>query len=485
MNTMKISIRLLFSVSVIVQLHAHAATRRPNVILMMADDCGYEALACNGGTTYETPQFDWIAAAGMRFTRCYSQPVCTPSRVKIMTGQSNARNYVAFGLLRVGEVTFGNVLKAAGYKTCIAGKWQLSGNGGKKTKGMWWQDCGFDESCMWAYAHYLQPKDLEHYRNSSKLKKRKTSSRFWNPSILENGQYRPTTEADFGPDIYTDFILNFIEQNRDEPFFVYYPMALTHAPFVPTPHSKGFASRDKFASNRKYFGDMVRYSGHLMRRIIGKLEQTGIAEDTLVIFTCDNGTGRGVESWMGDRLVMGGKAFPIDAGTHVPMIATWKGTIEPGSVCHDLVEFSDFMPTLAELGHAKVPTDRVLDGRSFLPQLKGQKGNPRDSVLVHYDKDPRSATPKFRRVRFAFDGRHKLYLDGRMIDVPNDYLEQAPLDMNQTTRETREAQARLQTALDKLPAWSPDNSSFKGQPSKDFQKLLDVHAKVLETRRTK
>ena len=482
---MNLTIRLLVVVSVFYHHQADAAARRPNLILMMADDCGYEALACNGSTTYETPQFDRIASQGMRFTRCYSQPVCTPSRVKIMTGRSNARNYVAFGVLRQGEVTFGNVLKAVGYKTCIAGKWQLSGNGGKKTKGMWWQDCGFDESCMWAYAHYLQPKDLKHYQNSSKLKKGKSSSRFWNPSILENGKYRPTNQTDFGPDIYTDFILNFIEKNKDEPFFVYYPMALTHAPFVPTPHSKDFPARDKFSSNRKYFGDMVRYSAHLMDRIVRKLEETGIAEKTLVIFTCDNGTGRGVESWMGNRLVMGGKAFPIDAGTHVPMIAYWKGTIERGSVCHDLVDFSDFMPTLAELGHAKVPTDRVLDGRSFLPQLKGQKGNPRDSVLVHYDKDPGSATPKFRRVRFAFDGRHKLYLDGRMIEVANDYLEQAPLNMNRATSETQNARARLQTALDKMPEWAPDNSYFNGKPSKEFQKLLDVHANTMKTKRTK
>lgn len=482
---MTLTIRILLVVSLFINFQPTAVARRPNVILMMADDLGYEALACNSGTTYKTPQFDRIAAQGMRFTRCYSQPVCTPSRVKIMTGQSNARNYVAFGVLREGEVTFGNVLKAAGYKTCIAGKWQLSGNGGKGKKGMWWQDCGFDESCMWAYAHYLQPKDLQHYQNSSSLKKRQTSSRFWNPSIIQNGTYRPTTQDDFGPDIYTDFILDFIDRNKDEEFFVYYPMALTHSPFVPTPHSKGFSDGDKFSSNRKYFGDMVRYSGSLMERIMKKLEETGIAEETLVIFTGDNGTGRGIESRMGDRLVFGGKAFPIDAGTHVPMIAWWKGTIKPGSICHDLVEFSDFMPTFAELGRGKQPADRVLDGRSFLPQLKGQKGNPRESVLVHYDKDPGSATPKFRRVRFAFDGKFKLYLDGRMIEVANDYLEQAPLNMRKATSEARNARAHLQTALAQLPAWEPDNSYFKGKPSKDFQKLLNLHAEVRETGKSK
>lgn len=453
-----------------------AAKRRPNIILMMADDCGYEALACNGGTTCRTPTFDRIATQGMRFTRCYSQPVCTPSRVKIMTGQSNARNYVAFGVLRQGEVTFGNVLKAAGYKTCIAGKWQLSGGGG-----MTWEQCGFDESCMWAYSQYLTPEDRKHYA-SVRGKKVRVTSRFWQPAILENGEYRPTTTDDFGPDIYTEFILNFIERNKDEEFFVYYPMALTHSPFVPTPHSKAITEKAKFGSDKKYFGDMVRYSGHLMDQIIKKLESVGVAENTLVIFTCDNGTGRGIESWMADRLVMGGKAFPIDAGTHVPMIARWPGTIKPGSVCNDLVEFSDFMTTFAEMAGAQLPTDRVLDGRSFLPQLQGEKGKPRDSIVIHYDKDPGSKKPKFRRVRFAFDGRYKLYLDGRMIEVANDWLEQDPLDLAGATSEARNAKKRLQAVLDRYPAWSPDNSHFGDAPSKDFAKLLKLHEQLQRRR---
>ncbi|MCZ6674755.1 MAG: sulfatase-like hydrolase/transferase [Verrucomicrobia bacterium] len=467
-------VRLLLLFSLLGYLQSNGAERRPNIILMMADDFGYEALACNGGTSYETPAFDRIASQGMRFTRAYSQPVCTPSRVKIMTGQSNARNYISFGVLREGEVTFGNVMKAAGYKTSITGKWQLSGNNSKGKKGMWWQDCGFDQSCMWAYAHYLQPKDLEHFIANSSLKKGKTTSRFWNASILENGKYRPTTKDDFGPDIYSDFVLDFIEENKDEEFFVYYPMALTHAPFVPTPHSKDFSIKDKFSSDKKYFGEMVRYTGYIIERIINKLEETGIAEDTLVIFTTDNGTGRGVVSWMGDRLVTGGKAFPVDAGTHVPMIAYWKGTIEPGTICNDLIEHSDFLPTLAEIGQSKLPSDRVIDGRSFLPQLKGERGNPRDAVVVHYDKDPDSDKPKFRRVRFAFDGTYKLYLDGRMIEVAKDYLEQSPITLEHASKKIRKARAHLQEVLDKQPEWEPDNSTFGGKPSKDFQKFLDL-----------
>lgn len=475
---MKILLKTILLIHCLLLLSAITHARRPNIILLMADDFGYEALACNGSTTYETPAFDRIASQGMRFTNAYSQPVCTPSRVKIMTGQSNARNYVQFGVLRAGEITFGNLLKAAGYKTAIAGKWQLLGNQNSKHKGTHWEEAGFDESCIWAYAHYLEPEDLQRYQDNSPLREGKDSSRYWYPSILENGKFRPTTKDDFGPDIYSEFVLQYIEANKEEEFFIYYPMALTHGPFVPTPHSGDFPEKDKYGSSNKYFADMVQYTGYILEKIIKKLDDAGIAENTLVLFTCDNGTGRGIVSWMGDRLVTGGKAFPVDAGTHVPFLAYWKGTIQPGSVCTDLIEFSDFVPTLTDLGNASLPADRIIDGRSFLPQLLGEKGNPREAIVVHYDKDPDGKNPKFRRVRFAYDGKYKLYMDGRMFEIAQDYLEQSPLDMERCGEVVRDARTRLQAVLDQYPEWHPDNSSFGDKPSKDFQKFLDLQAEL-------
>ncbi|MEM7477417.1 MAG: sulfatase-like hydrolase/transferase [Planctomycetota bacterium] len=444
-----------------------AKAKRPNVVLIMADDMGYEALGCNGGSSYETPILDRIAKRGMRFTHCYSQPVCTPSRVKIMTGRSNARNYVDFGVLKPGEKTFGNVMKEAGYRSAIAGKWQLSGRGNATdpNPGTWMDRCGFDEHCMWAYEHYLSKEDWKtHQATNAPGEKSKVASRFWHPCVLENGKHRPTTADDFGPDIYSDFLLKFIEKNRDDPFFVYYPMALTHSPFVPTPDSREVNPGDKFRSQGKYFGDMVRYTGKIVERFITKIEELGIAENTLILFTCDNGTGRSILSYMGDRPIPGGKAMPIDAGCHVPMLAYWKGTIQPGSVCNDLVDFSDFLPTIAELGNAEVPKDRTLDGRSFLPQLKGEFGNPRDSVLVHYDKSPQAKKPSFRRVRFAYDGQYKLYLDGRLFDVPNDWEEQNSISLSDASSEAMAARKKLQQALERLPQWTPDNSVFGGEP---------------------
>ena len=434
-----------------------AGDRRPNVILVMADDLGYEALSCHGSTSYETPVLDRIASEGMRFTHCYSQPVCTPSRVKIMTGRSNARNYTAFGVLRPEERTFGNIMKEAGYKTCLAGKWQLSGDGpGSKTHnaGTWMDKCGFDEWCVWAYEHYLKEEDMEHYRSTATVGPKKGTSRFWNPAILENGHYRPTSINDFGPDLYSQFILDFIERNKAEEFFVYYPMVLTHGPFIPTPLTEDLTDEMKFKSSTRHFEAMIQYTGLILQALLDQVEACGIAEETLILFTCDNGSGREHVSWMGDRLVLGGTAMPIDAGCHVPMMATWKGVIEPGSICHDLIDFSDFLPTIAELGKAAIPDDRILDGRSFLPQLKGHRGRPRDSVLVHYDKDPGSLKPKFRRVRFAYDGRYKLYLSGEMYEVSKDWDEQNPIDWINASPELLASRKKLQDALERLPAWN-------------------------------
>ena len=459
---------LAVAVPALRQADGASGKKRPNVILIMADDLGYEALACNGGTSYETPLLDKLAANGMRFTHCYSQPLCTPSRVKIMTGRSNARNYRNFGDLDPNEITFGHIMKDAGYKTCIAGKWQLCG--GSEHKGSFPKPSGFDESCMWAYTHDLPEAARDTYTFFGK--KGGKTSRYWQPAIVRNGEYVPTTRDDYGPDIYSGFITEFIERNKDNEFFVYYPMTLTHNPFLATPRSKDQSVRAKTKSSFRFFEDMIQYTGIVIDRIIAKLHEAGIAENTLVMFTCDNGTYRGLVSKMGDRVVHGGKGLPIDAGVHVPLVAYWPGTIGPNSVCTDLVEFSDFLPTLAELGDAAVPTDRVIDGRSFFPQLKRRKGTPRESVVVHYDKNPDRDEPQFRRIRFAYDGRYKLYLDGRMYEVPKDWLEVHPIPADGMSATEKTVRGKLQAVLDAMPEWHPDNSFFKGEIGPDMKRYL-------------
>ena len=150
----------------------------------MADDSAVDNYGCYGSTYFKTPILDSLAKTGAKFNHCYSEPVCTPSRVKIMTGRSGLRNYVQFGTLDKDEITFGNIMKKSGYSTAVAGKWQLH-NGNRGTLA---PACGFDTYCLWNYPGT-------------------GSSRYWSPSIMQDGQLLQTTSKDYGPDIFSDFIV--------------------------------------------------------------------------------------------------------------------------------------------------------------------------------------------------------------------------------------------------------------------------------------
>ncbi len=433
-------------------LWVQSAAARPNLILIMADDMGFECLSPYGGKSYSTPSFERFAAEGKLFTHCYSQPVCTPSRNKIMTGRRNTRNYRSFGSLPPSEPTFAKVLRAAGYRTAVAGKWQLSDGGGGPL-GSSPRQVGFEESCLWAYEHNMTPRQWQRYQQSRGSDAK--TSRFWHPAILRNGDWVETGPDDFGPDIYAQFLLDFIEDHRNEPFFVYYPMALIHGPFVPTPHSKPILKADKHGSDRRYVADMVAYSDFLVGRILDKLDELGLSENTLVLFTGDNGTTRGIRTQIEGRTVVGAKAIPTDGGTHVPLLALWPGVIEPGSRNDDLIDFSDFLPTLAEAGDAPLPARIDFDGRSFLPQLRGLAGDPRPWLFMDYDKDPDFPLDKKKwpPVRFVRTKRYKLYADGRFFDVPHDWEEQRPIAAGRAGAAGEKARAMLQSVLDRTPAW--------------------------------
>lgn len=406
---------------------------QPNIILIMADDLGYECLGCYGSASYETPHLDRLAATGMRFDHCYAQPLCTPSRVKIMTGRSNARNYIKFGIFDFKEKTFAHALKVAGYDTCIVGKWQLTGRGANGP-----YQAGFDEYCLWHMEDCFAPK----------------GSRYHDPKIIKNGKPLPGLKGKYGPDVFCDHICDYLERHKSKnsnPFLLYYPMALTHGPFVPTPDSKDWNRKVK--SNTKYFADMVAYMDKIIGRIARKLDELGLRENTLILFTGDNGSPGRMPSKMQDgRVIKGGKGQTTDAGTHVALIANWKGATPAGKVCKDLVDFSDFLPTLAEAAGAPLPNGVTIDGRSFLPQLKGKKGNPRQWIFCHYNPRPE----RTKLVRFARDKRWKLYATGdnkragNLYDITADPLEQNPLDPTQAGPEAATAKKRLQSARNSI-----------------------------------
>ena len=192
------------------------AADRPNVVLIMADDLGVEGLNCYGGTSYRTPRLDRLAAEGMRFTQAYAQPPCTNTRVQLMTGLYNNRNWLYFGCLDPKEKTIGHWMQAAGYHTCIAGKWQLQSYDPpdypdselRRGKGMKSSDVGFDDYSLWHTGH-------------TELK----GPRYADPVILQNGQFRKNLKGRYGEDVWVEFISDFMKRHKDDdaPFFVYYP----------------------------------------------------------------------------------------------------------------------------------------------------------------------------------------------------------------------------------------------------------------------
>ena len=427
---MRISIVLILLVAFVLSAtqpaRVDAAAKKTNIILIMADDVGYECFECYGSKQYSTPNIDRMAKNGMLFTHCYSQPLCTPSRVKIMTGISNVRNYSGFSVLNSDQKTIGHYFQEAGYKTLVAGKWQLLGaehyNEQFRLKGAWPEQTGFDNHCLWQVD--------------------KLGSRFWQPLLnidRDNKQFGKKTA--YGPDVVNDYVLNFMEQQKSKPFLVYYPMIHVHNPFDPTPDSESLKSKNK----QRNFEDMVAYMDKLIGKVIAKTQELGIAENTLIMFCGDNGTNVAINSTLNGIQIKGGKGKTTDAGTRVPMVALQPGTISKGRVYEELVDFSDFLPTCLDACGLDIPTG--IDGKSFAPQLRGKPGQPRTWMHCYYCPRPERTKPK----QFVRDKRWKLYRDGSFFDVSNDVFEKRNLTDSETS-DAAAARSNLQQALDSFPA---------------------------------
>ena len=401
------------------------ATDRPNIILIMADDIGYECFGCYGSEQYATPRIDALAREGMRLTHFHAQPLCTPTRVKLMTGLSNVRNYAAFSVLRPGQRTIGDYFKEAGYQTMIGGKWQLLGAEHYaerfRGKGVRPEDVGFQRHCLWQVD--------------------RLGKRYWNPLLRIDGTTKQFRAEDYGPRIVTEHLLRFIRSHRDEPFFVYYPMILVHNPFVDPRRNTGRMR----GNGQKNFELMVAEMDELVGRITDEVDRLGIADRTLIMFLGDNGTNRRIKSKLGRRIVRGGKGLTTDAGTHVPFIARWTGHIPKGTQCHDLADVSDILPTLLDVAGRPIPSG--LDGRSFFPQLQGKKGSPRTWLYCYYNPRPEKTNPK----RLAWDHRFKLYATGELYDLKADPLEQHPLTNWRDDPAARTAHDKLSAAIRSFP----------------------------------
>ena len=370
-----------------------------------------------------------------------------------MTGRYNVRNYSMFGLLDSREVTFGQLLKDAGYATCIAGKWQL-GQDPELPK-----TTGFDEHCLWQ--HLRRP------------------PRYANPGLEINGVRKDYTHGEYGPDLVNDYALDFVTRKKNGPFFLYYPMILTHAPFQPTPDSPDWdpkAIGEAVNAKPAHFGDMVAYMDKLVGKLIAKLDELGIRDNTLVLFVGDNGTGKGIRSRMGEKVVQGGKGTTTEAGMHVPLVASWPAAISTPTVCSDLVDTTDFLPTLLDAAKVPPPSGLTLDGRSFLPQLRGQKGQPREWIYSWYS--PRLLPDTSMTAReCAFDHRYKLYRTGEFYDLDKDLREEQPLKVASLEGPAAAAAKRLGAVLDQFAKVRPP------EPDRVFERAIQEQGKQKKKRK--
>ena len=427
-----------------------AAERKPNVVLIMIDDASWECFGAYGAVDYKTPNIDKLASKGMKFDHAYSTPICTTSRVKLMTGQYNFRNYTHFGYLNPKDKTFGHMMQDAGYQTAIAGKWQLNGlyhsapDSLDRTRPM---KAGFHESLLWQVT-------------TGKANRDGGGERYWNAPLEHNGvlSTREANWGKYGPDMFTDFVCDFMDRNQDDPFFVYYPMVLVHDVFVPTPDTLGdtpLEDANKMPKEphlrKKHFVAMVNYMDKLIGRIVGQVEKLGLAEDTIILLTADNGTDTKITSkWNGMEL-KGGKGGTTDRGTHVPLFAYWKGHTPQGGVSKDLIEFTDFYPTLAQAAGVEMSPMDPIDGISFYAQLNGQEGTKREWQLNHYQ--PYWGPMPGQYVR---NKNYKLYRDGRLIHVSKDLFEEKNIAGNNNKR-AQSAKEQLASVLSQIPDVVPGN----------------------------
>ena len=408
---------------------------KPNIIFILADDYGIPGVGCYGGA-FKTPNLDSLAAGGVRFERCYSAPLCAPSRALCMFGRYAFRT----GVLDNGcgaaakpdkEVCIAKILKQAGYATAFAGKWSQLSYLETAEEGRAW---GWDEFLRW---------------DKSK------GERYWKPALNKNGQPVPVTDTSYAPDMFHEFVVDFIKRHRDGPFFVYYPTTLIHGPILATPDSKE-GGREKVKGSRKgkdngenpLYTDNISYLDKTVGKLVAALDEMNLREKTLIVFTGDNGSVP--VGTINGRPVDGHKSQVNEGGSRVPLIANWKGTAPVGRVLKDLVGFSDFYATFTELAGAKLPDGVTMDSQSFAPQLRGEKGTPREWTYVQLGAK-----------WYARNDGWKLTESGQLFDMSDAPFVQKPVSASAQNTEAKAAREQLQGVLDQLSPAGGETKSRK------------------------
>jgi arylsulfatase A-like enzyme len=429
---------------------SEAANRKnhPNILFIMVDDLGKEWISCYGADEIETPNIDALAKTGMRFENAYSMPQCTPSRVTLLTGQYPWRtgwvNHWDVPRWGVGyfdwkpkrNMTFTRILKTAGYITAAAGKWQindfrLTPNAMKKH--------GFDDWCLWTGYETGNPPSAE---------------RYWD-AYIKTPQGSKTYTGKFGPDVYTDYLISFMTEHKDQSMMLYFPMALTHGPLTTTP-----AEPNAETPLEKHKA-MVRYVDLLVGRLCKTLNELRIRDRTIIIFTTDNGSDSGLTGTLNGRKIRGGKAKKTENGVCEPFIVNCPGLVPQGVVTDALTDFTDLLPTFAELAGATIPSDLKIDGVSMAPLLLYKTKESSRQWIMAMGHGPARLDEKGVRGQVDYaervirDKRYKVWVSEqrkitKLYDLKADPFEQKNL-IGSTKPEHLASVKKFQAVVDTMP----------------------------------
>ncbi|MBI83669.1 MAG: hypothetical protein CMJ81_10775 [Planctomycetaceae bacterium] len=412
---------------------AVASDDPPNFVVILADDLGAKELGCYGNTKHHTPNLDLLAGQAMRFRTCFATPICSSSRVMLLTGRYGFRTgwYNFTGRpgspthknpdyeLGTAEITFDDVLQQKGYTTALAGRWLCGGYEYLRVP-----KASFDEYFIWALWGNRLPPGVRHTGGWQDRAVEVTSC-YWHPCLLRDGLYVPTGPKDYGPDLICDFAIDFLRRHRDKPFLLYYAMNLPHSPYEPTPDLER-PGGEKSGNLQSY----VEYMDHLVGRVVRELDKLNLREKTVVLFTGDNGTAGS------------GKADPTELGVRVPLIVSCPETVPAGAVSDELVDLTDVLPTLADLAGAPLSKHVTIDGRSLAPTLRGQPGSHRDWIFSYLHED-----------RILRDKRWLLEGDGRFFDCGERRDGSGYVDVSDSEGpQVLAARKRFENILKSLPA---------------------------------
>jgi arylsulfatase A-like enzyme len=426
--------------------------KQPNILFIMLDDLGKEWISCYGAEDIKTPNIDALAAGGMKFNNAYSMPQCTPSRATLLTGKYPWRNgYVNhwdvprwgvgyFDWKHKENTTFARLMKDLGYKTCAAGKWQINDF---RIEPQAMKKHGFDDWAMWTGWEAGNPPSGKRYQDP----------------YINTPAGSKTYKDKFGPDIYTDHIIQFMKEHKKDPMCLYLPMTLPHTPFVVTP------DEPKASSKLDRHKAMVRYIDKLIGKLVNALEELAIRDNTILIFTTDNGTVGSITGTLNGTKVQGGKSKEKESGICAPFIVNCPGLVPAGKVTDALTDFSDLLPTFVELGGGKVPEDLVVDGQSIAPLILGkEKDSKRKWIMAlgfgkgKLDKEGVRGREDFMS-RVIRDKRFKVWVSKKKEIVRLHDLMEDPWEQTNLIDSTEEAHKKAIRKFEGVLASVPDKDA--------------------------